>query len=158
MSLAVGFLAGYFWRPIAQVAQADRISLYSSAAEIVAVVGGLGSIAVSTYVGMSGRRIKALQQESGAEVNSNLAWFIIATAVSAFSCWIAQVLEIQGLRTTAWIFVVVAILWSFLTMFRQAWLFSNLVGITQADQAEDGAVNDPGGGFQGFQNGKTSPK
>lgn len=140
LDLVAAVLAGSalaVWAPLlSKLTTEERVGVYASAADVVAVVGGLGSVAVAAYVGVGGRRMSLLRQEQGGALRTNLAFFLIATAISAGTAWSAQIVEANGLSQLAWGMVVGSVLWCLLTALRQAWLFANLVAVSDQDAAE----------------------
>lgn len=134
-------LAGWFvawvaaWRPLVDAPVGDRAAIYSSAGSLVAVVGGLGSVAVAVYMGRTGVRARRLRAVSGVPLRRNWWMIMMATLVSAIACWLAQIMDASKHPTVAWAMVVTAVVWCVLTGCRQAWLFLALMAVQDKDQA-----------------------
>lgn len=150
-------LLGVFLFPLLSGTDSEtRQGIYASAADVIAVVGGLGSIAVSTYVGLSGRRIRELKNKRSKPLTRNLAFFIFATAGASISCWVAQIVDASDHYLLGWGFVLTGVIWCCLTVVRQAWLFLSLVAISAQDDEDaelDGLKNRQ---YQGPQKGSSN--
>lgn len=114
-------------------AGAQAHGIFASAGETIAVVGGLGALAVSTYAGGSGPSMTRLRAAHGPELRRNLGWSIVATATSAVLCWIAQIVMTAGSAVVAWSLAVGGVAWCLTTAVRQCWLFVGLTAIADRD-------------------------
>lgn len=130
--------------PVTQrLAATTRVELYSAEGAIVALVGGLGAIAIATYTGGSGRRMKKLKQDAGPSLRRNFAWAIASTTVSAFTAWAAIIVDAYSV-TVAWGMAVGAAILCALTAARQVWLVSGLISVADVDdQRADAAAARP---------------
>lgn len=132
IAVAVGLIAFFLPNPTASGDAELVAGIYSSASAVAALVGGLGSLAVATYSGGKGTRLRQLRASQGPELRRNFAAMLGATFVGAVVTWSAQIVML-GSEQLAWTLATAGLTLAGVTVLRQALLFGSLLELTDAD-------------------------
>jgi hypothetical protein len=137
LSLVVAGLASWRTGVPSELTLGERLTIYGTAGTVIAVIGGLGSIAVSVYLGGKGGRVTLLRAENGSALRANWRMTLIATALTAMACWAAQVVDASGYTKMAWFMMLASFVWALTAFFRLVWLFNRLMQIAEADERDE---------------------
>ncbi|MGH8963767.1 MAG: hypothetical protein ACRDXB_00295 [Actinomycetes bacterium] len=117
------------------VSSEQRVSIYGTGAAVIALLGGLCSIAVSVILSGEGERAKAVRRHYGSVLRRNWRGLILATFAASLLCLVAQTLDgkdATGPTWGRWMFEYALVL-AVLSLTRLVWLFDRLMAVFDQD-------------------------
>ena len=135
-ALLVGAAVGFVVPPLEFMETDARAGLYGSASGVIALIGGLGTVALAAYTGSTGRRMLMLRKQQGRTVRRNIRWVLVSTSAAALLAWASPAIE-AARPEVAWGAICTAVVWCGLTALRQAWLIGHLIAIADADATDE---------------------
>lgn len=111
----------------------QRLSIYSTGATVIAVLGGLSAIALALYQSAGGTRAVAVRKHYGDEVRRNWRGLLIVAGLSSLLCLVAQAIDVaKDPHYGRFVFEFALVLAS-IRFIRLIWLFNNILQVADKD-------------------------
>lgn len=147
--VTVHYAVVHFWHrgALADGLKSDTLSgLYVTAAQVIAIVGGLCAVGISVLLANQGARSVAVRKTHGLALRRNWRSLLVITVGGASLCLLAQALQgAKSERVTPWAQWVfeLALLMTIAAFGRLIWLVGALMAVGDADLADEGRPAPP---------------
>jgi hypothetical protein len=111
----------------------QRLSVYSTGATVVSIIGGLSAIAISLYLVAAGDRAHAVRRHYQESLRRNWRSLLVAMGVAAALCLIAQTIDRPRTPDPAWFVFEVGMGIAAIRFIRLVWLFNAIMRIIDRD-------------------------
>lgn len=111
----------------------QRLTVYSTGAGVIAILGGLSAVALALYQSAEGTRALAVRRHYGTEIRRNWRALLIVAGATALLCLIAQGLDRVDDPMYARFLFEFALALAIARFIRLVWLFDSLLHVADAD-------------------------
>lgn len=111
----------------------QRLSVYSTGATIVSIIGGLSAIAISLYLAAAGDRARAVRRNYQDSLRRNWRSLLIGMGIAATLCLVAQAIDRAQTPDPAWFVFEAGMGLATLRFIRLVWLFNAVMRIIDRD-------------------------
>lgn len=111
----------------------QRLSVYSTGATVVSIIGGLSALAISVYLAAAGNRARAVRRNYQEPLRRNWRSLLVGMGVAAGLCLVAQVMDRPGAADPAWFVFELGVALATLRFVRLVWLFNAIMRIADRD-------------------------
>lgn len=112
-------------------------AVYGGVAGVVAIIGGLGAVAISVYMSASGQRAVAAKRANSVQLRRNWRAIFVGTVVAALLSIAGLLVHTVASRRLGLVILEFAVLLAMARFVRLAWLFDRLMALTDRDQTDE---------------------
>ncbi|MEU4192913.1 hypothetical protein AB0E69_13510 [Kribbella sp. NPDC026611] len=128
--------ASYRWVTLRLYEPDLASAVYGGVAGLVAIIGGLGAVAISVYMGASGQRAVAAKRANSVQLRRNWRAVFVGTVVAALLSIAGLLVHAVASRRLGLVILEFAVLLAIARFVRLAWLFDRLMALTDRDQTD----------------------
>jgi hypothetical protein len=113
--------------------KSHRLTVYSTGASVISILGGLGAISTTIYVAATGERARKVREQYPHELKRNWTHLLVDLGISAGACVVAQTLDADRDPHSARFVFEYAFTLAALSFVRLVWLFNRMISIADRD-------------------------